>query len=89
MSTEGLEGNFLSILNDTVPRRVSGKTPEQFIISCVLSTPTAGYEKFKVDIRSYLENFSKPQSKLDDSSRIDKEVEQSQPQPAQKQAAQQ
>jgi hypothetical protein len=62
MPTEGLEGNFLSILSDTVPRRVPGKAAEKFIISCILKTPTAGYEEFKVDLSKYLEEIAKRRS---------------------------
>lgn len=58
MSTESLEANFLSILSDTVPRRVSGKAPDQFIVSCVLKTPGTGFEAFNVDVSPYLSSFT-------------------------------
>lgn len=59
MTNEELESNFASILRDTVPRRVSGKEPKDFIISCVLQIKHEGRgrEHFKVDLTPYFEEF--------------------------------
>lgn len=53
MSTEELESNLISILTDTLPRRVSGKLASDFIIQCSLKTPTS-HEKFILDKEYYI-----------------------------------
>lgn len=61
---DGLVENFLSIIEDTLPRRTAGKQPEDFIISCVLKTPGHGFEEFKVDMSSvFVEIESRKQKK--------------------------
>lgn len=52
---DNLFENFKAVLKDTVPRRTSGKTPQDFVISCVLKTPGNGFEEFKVDVSSIFE----------------------------------
>ncbi len=49
---DNLFENFKAVVKDTVPRRVSGKTPQDFVLSCVLKTPGNGFEEFKVDVSS-------------------------------------
>jgi len=72
MSTENLEANFIAVLSDTVPRRVTGKPVENFIVSCVLLTPLTGFEQFDVDINPYLESIAqKKKSALTDEEEIE------------------
>lgn len=52
---DGLAENFKSIMRDTLPRRISGKAPEDFVVSCVLKTPGHGFEELKVDLSSTFE----------------------------------
>lgn len=65
MTTPELESNFMSILRDVVPRRVSGKRPEDFVISCTLRVKHHGRprEEFKVDLTPHLVEFQQQQKK--------------------------
>lgn len=65
----GLFENFKSVLKDTVPRRAAGKTPEEFVIGCVLRTPKHGFEEFKIDISSLLQDIV--QEKLAEKEKFD------------------
>jgi hypothetical protein len=65
MTTEEIESNFLSVLRDTLPRRVSGKDPGKFVIDCViraLHEQGRQREHFKIDLSPYMEEFRKQQA---------------------------
>jgi hypothetical protein len=53
MAIEELESNFMQVLKDTLPRRVTGKSPHDFIVQCSLKTSNS-LEKFILDKDYYI-----------------------------------
>jgi len=54
MDAAELEGNFESILSDTLGRRITGKSANEFILQCLLKTPYS-FEAFKINIQDAIQ----------------------------------
>jgi len=81
MDIEGMEGNLEAIFLDTLTHRVPTRTPETFVLGCVLKTAHS-FEQFKLNAQPYFakyyENKAKQASKekpSDDAGESDESLE--------------